>query len=122
MKKLFIAPVLAYTLVSCSHVTSTAPPTITQVAVDCGLPAVRDLATHLLDDVLSGLVAANWEASLAAVAMRAGADGLAAVKCAVAEIFLKTDIQMTARAEMPDEAYARTQLLHERAFAYLAAH
>ncbi len=90
------------------------------VAADCGAPALRDLAAHLLDDVTSALLSGgDWHAALAAVAARAGADGLAAVKCAVSEVFFKSDQQLDYKALMDKAEVERTQLLHDRAGQYL---
>jgi hypothetical protein len=95
-------------------------PVVKTVAADCGAPALRDLASHLLDDVTSALLSGgDWRAALAAVAARAGADGLAAVKCAVAEVFSKSDAQLGYRGLMDKAEVDRTQLLHDRAGQYL---
>jgi hypothetical protein len=106
--------------IACKTITS---PTVTTVAADCGAPEIRDLAAHLLDDVTSALLATgDWRAALAAVAARAGADGLAAVKCAVSEILAKSSAQLAAKDSMDKAEAARTQLLHDRAAAFVAEH
>ena len=111
---------LCLALVSCKTITS---PPVVQVATDCGSPALRDLAVHLLDDVTSAVLSgAGWEGAVAAVAARAGADGLAAVKCAIAEIIGQTSTQLAAKAAMDPAEAQRTQLLHDRAVQWQATH
>ncbi len=93
------------------------------IAADCGAPALRDLAAHLLDDVTSALLSGgDFRAALAAVAGRAGADGAAAVKCAVTELLGKADLQLSARARMEPDAVNRTEMLRDRATTWLAEH
>ena len=109
---------LCLSLGACKTVTS---PPVVEVATDCGSPALRDIAVHLLDDVTSALLSGSgWQGALAGIAARAGADGVAAVKCAVAEVLTKTDVQLTAKASMGPSEAARTQTLHDNALAYLA--
>ena len=105
---------------SCKTITS---PPVVSVVTDCGAPAIRDIAVHLLDDVTSALlVDGDWHAAVAAVAARAGADGLAAVKCAIADVLTRTTRQLTAKASMDVAEGARTQALHDRGVAWLAEH
>lgn len=118
--KFTIALLLAL-CVSCTTVH--VPPTVVAVAADCAAPAVRDLAVHLLDDVTSALlVTGDWRIALAAVAARAGNDGLAAVKCAVAEILGQTKAQLASKASMSPATAVRTQTLHDRALAWTSEH
>lgn len=94
-----------------------------KIAVDCGAPAIRDIASHIVDDVASALlVSGDWHAALAAVAARAGVDGWSAVKCAIAEVLAKADVQLSARAEMSPDAVAFTIQLHDRAAQWLSEH
>lgn len=125
MKKTVGFVVLAsYLLVgaSCKTPVSVNDPTpaVVAVAKDCGYPAVRDLAGHLLDDVTSALLSTgDWHAALAAVAARAGVDGYSAVKCAVAQVFKDTSEQLVLKAQMDEAAATRTWTLNARAGAYL---
>ena len=126
MKTILFVFVIAFGVTSCKTTGTLPGPTTSapvQIAVDCGAPAVRDLATHLLDDVASALlVSGDWHAALAAVAARAGADGWAAVKCAVGECLARADLQLSARAEMAADAADATQLRHDRALQWLSEH
>jgi len=121
---LLLCLVFLGTVAGCKTTGSTPPGPISteagQVAVDCGAPAIHDLAAHLVDDVASALITTgDWHAALAAVAVRAGNDGLAAVQCAVAEVLSRTSLQLEARASMDKDTGDRIQLMHDRALEYL---
>jgi hypothetical protein len=117
---LFRAFALCLALGSCKTITS---PTVTNIAADCGSPALRDLASHLLDDVTSALLSGgDYRVALANVAARAGADGWAAVKCAVTEVFGQSKAQLLARASMDKATADRTQTLVDRAGTWLGEH
>jgi hypothetical protein len=95
------------------------PPTVVSVAADCGAPAIRDLATSLLDDVASALISkSGFEGALAAIETRVGADGKAAVKCAVEELLSKYDGRLAAKTMGADDI-ALTQNARDNAAAWL---
>lgn len=102
------------------------PPSIAPgiaIAADCGAPVVRDVATHLLDDVTSALMTTgDWRAALSAVAARAGDSGAEAVKCAVGDLLAQSSDQLALRARMEADAVDRTTLMHDRALTWLGEH
>lgn len=99
------------------------PVDVGSIAADCLADPVRDLATHLLDDVASALiVTGDWRAALANVAVRAGANGWEAVKCAVERIFGEREQQLTQRARMDEDTVKRLELERNRAALWLEEH
>jgi len=111
--------------------TGTAPGPIAsapvQIAVDCGTPAVRDVALHLVDDVASALLTAgDWQQALANLGQtetaRLKTDAWPAIACAVQEIGARTGLQLGARASMGQDAAEQTQALHDRAATWAGAH
>jgi len=128
---LFPLAVLAFiaalqTIPSCKTTSVPGPSSpATTVLKDCGIPAVRDLATHLLDDVASA-VAVNgptedaWKSALLTVAWRAGVDGLSAVVCAAQELLAQHQTQLAARGRMDAATAARTDATDARLKEWLA--
>lgn len=126
-RRALCALIVAWSLSGCATSTPTTGPSppIVGVLKDCGLPVVRDLAQHLLDDVASALVvsgtdANGWHAALLAIAARAGADGLSAVTCAVQELLAQAQAQLTARSRMDAATAAQLDLTVTRCQAWLA--
>jgi len=98
-----------------------------QIAADCGAPAVRDAATHLVDDVASALLTAgDWQQALAKLGQeetaRLKADAWPAILCAVQEIGARTGLQLAARASMGQDAVTQTETMHDRATSWASAH
>lgn len=129
-RKLRALIILAGFCASCATTGTTPGPVAsapTQIAVDCGVPVIRDEATHLVDDVASALeTTANWQAALdalgAAQYSRLKADTWPAIKCAVGEVLSRTDVQLAARALMDQDATESTQRRHDRAAQWLTEH
>lgn len=119
--------IIAFSLFGCTTggtpITGPSPPVVA-VLKDCGIPAVQDLAQHLLDDVASALVINGpdlnaWHAVLLAVAARAGVDGLSAVTCAVRELVAQAQAQLTARSRMDAATATRLDTIVARGTAWL---
>ncbi len=121
VESFFVAVVFCLTTVSVlSCKTVPIPPTVISVAADCGAPAIRDLATSLLDDVASALISkTGFAGALAAIEARAGANGKAAVKCAVEELIGKYNARLAAKANMTADDVALTQEARDNAAAWL---
>jgi hypothetical protein len=128
---LFLALAGAAMLPSCATTTGTTPGPATsapvQIAADCGAPAVRDIATHLVDDVASALLTSgDWHQALvnlgATETQRLKTDAWPAIMCAVQEIGARTSLQLGAKASMNKDAADQTQQLHERAVQWAAEH
>lgn len=98
-----------------------------QIAADCAAPAVRDVATHLVDDVASALLTSgDWHQALANLGatetQRLKTDAWPAIMCAIQEIGARTGMQLAAKASMDQGAQVQTQTLHDRAVQWAAEH
>lgn len=131
MRTLALAVVACVSLsVSCAHTGGTPGPVASapaQIAVDCGVPVIRDEATHLVDDVASALeTSGDWRTALDALGAaqydRLKADTWPAIKCAIGEVMAKSGAQLEARALMSEDAAQLTQRRHDRAADWLAEH
>jgi len=122
MKNFILLSAIAFTL-SCSHIPPTVVDTTQTIAVDCLAPAVRDVATSLLDDVASALLTGgDWKAAVNNIATRIKTNGMEAVWCAVNYIKAEATTKLFASKRMDDATVARQQLMYDRASAWLADH
>jgi hypothetical protein len=122
---------LGVALASCATTGTPTPGPATsvpvQIAADCAAPAVRDVATHLVDDVASALLTSgDWHQALANLGatetQRLKVDAWPAIMCAIQEIGARTGMQLAAKASMDQDAQVQTQTLHDRAVQWAAEH
>ena len=106
---------------------------VTHVALDCGKPAVRSVASHILDDVTSALVSADYSGGIrgivaglikgvvAAERQRALEQAWEAAACAVDEVSHQAGTHL-AYGHMDPETEERQVLIRAHATAWLGAH
>lgn len=106
---------------------------VTHVALDCGKPAIKDVALHLLDDVTSALVTADYAGGIRGIVaglvkgvaeaerQRALESAWSAAACAVDEVNSQAGTHL-AYGHMDPETQERQVLIRAHATAWLGAH
>lgn len=106
---------------------------VTNIAADCGKPAVRDIALHILDDVTSALVTADYSGGIRAIVTglisgvaesakeRALSNAWEAAACSVEEIHRRTGVSL-GYGRMDEATTERQAMIRAHATAWLAGH